>query len=403
MLREGQEIIVQISKEPLGQKGARLTSRIALPGRYLVFLPGEEHIGVSRRITDEEERERLRTLCSGLKPSQGGLIVRTVGEGAAEEEFREDLEFLEKLWDKIKQKSGVSRAPHIIHSDLDIILKTVRDHLTGDVSRLMIDNTGDYRRLEDFVGSFLPHLKSKIEPYHGQEPIFDAYDLEIEIGKMLERKVWLKSGGYIMIETTEALVNIDVNTGKYVGRGNFEETILKTNLEAAREIAYQLRLRNLGGIIIIDFIDMEKDKNRERVYKALEESLNEDRANARILKISELGLVEMTRKRSRPSIEKTLCQPCPYCKGKGSIKSLLTVTYEILRELSKTARSSPGRTLLVEAYPVIADTLMEEERQNIANLEKDLGKNILIKANPALHHEEYKVVAMENHGDPGVS
>jgi ribonuclease G len=353
-------------------------------------------VGISRRIEEEGERERLRTLMAGLKPAEGGLIVRTVGEGAAEEEFRQDLDFLLKLWWRIKDKAEKSRAPHLVHSDLDILLKTMRDHFTADVDRLLIDNAEDHRLLLDFAGTFLPHLKTKIEFYREEEPIFDAFDIEIEIGKLLERKIWLKSGGYITIDSTEALVTIDVNTGKYVGRGNFEETILKTNLEAAREIAYQLRLRNLGGIIIIDFIDMEKEKNRERVFKSLEEALSGDRATNKILQISELGLVEMTRKRNRPPIERTLCQPCPHCKGKGQIKSAQTTANEIIREIVKAAHLAVSRNLVVETHPSVADILMEDERQYIEILEKELGASILIKANPDLHHEEYEVVPLEN-------
>jgi ribonuclease G len=395
MLREGQEIIVQIAKEPLGTKGARLTSRVALPGRYLVYLPMEDHVGISRRIVDEEERERLRKLTEGLKPTPGGLIVRTVGEKSDEAEFREDLDFLVKLWKKIREKGDKSHAPHLIHSDLDILLKTVRDHFTEDVDRLVIDNDEDYHRLVEFSRAFLPHLRPKIEVYQGTEPIFDAYDVEIELGKVLERKVWLKSGGYIIIEQTEALTAVDVNTGKFVGRGSFEDTILKTNLEAAREIAYQLRLRNLGGIIIIDFIDMEKEKNRERVSKALEEALRGDRATTKILQISELGLVEMTRKRSRPPLERSLSQWCPYCKGRAQIKSAQTVSNEILREIARTANLAGGRSIVIEAHPTVADILTEDERQHIETMERDLGRSIVIKSNPALHHEEYTLTPLQ--------
>ncbi len=395
MLREGQEIVVQVAKEPLGTKGARLTNRLALPGRYLVFLPGDDHIGVSRRIVEETERDRLRAMIQGLKPPQGGLIIRTVGEGSAEDEFRQDLDFLLKLWRRIKEKSDKCHAPHLIHADLDLVLKTIRDHFTAEVDRLLVDNAEDHQRILDFVQTFVPQHQVRIELYQQPEPIFDAFDLELEIGKLLDRKVWLKSGGYITIDPTEALVTIDVNTGKYVGREDFEETILKTNLEAAREIAYQLRLRNLGGIIIIDFIDMEKEKNRERVFKALEEALSGDRAAARILQISELGLVEMTRKRNRPPMEKTLCQPCPHCKGKGQIKSAQTVSGEIFRELVRAAHQTRVKNLLVEAHPSVADVLTEDERAYVEALEKDLQCGIIIKSNPSLHHEQYDVIPLE--------
>lgn len=395
MLREGQDIIVQISKEPLGNKGARLTNRIALPGRYLVFLPGEDHVGISRRISDENERVKLRSLIQGIKPPEGGLIARTVGEGATEDEFTGDLNFLLKLWNKIREKAEKCNAPHLLHSDLDILLKTVRDYLTRDINRLLIDYPDDYRRLVEFVRTFLPHLRKKIELYRSSEPIFDAFDIEIEMEKLLERKIWLKSGGYIAIDSTEALVTIDVNTGKYVGAGSFEDTILKTNLEAAREIAYQLRLRNLGGIIIIDFIDMEKEKNRVKVLKALEESLKGDRSPSKLLEISELGLVEMTRKRTRPSLEKTLSQPCPYCKGKGLIKSPQTVSNEIFREIMKASDSATGRGIVVIAHTSVADILMEEERQYIDNLEKELKIIIQIKAVNEMRHDEYEVVPLE--------
>src|SRR5512136_915066 len=337
LLHEGQDILVQVSKEPLGTKGARITSHISLPGRHLVLMPMVDHIGISRRIENEAERKRLRDLIQKIKPAGCGLIVRTASEGKGEAEILQDLDFLMKMWANIQKRKATSPVPSLVHKDLDITLRAIRDLVTQDVERVMVDSEEEYRKIMDFCETFMPQLKSSIEPYNKEEPLFDLYGIEMEISRAMGRKVWLKSGGYIVIDITEALTVIDVNTGRYVGRRNLEETILKTNLEAAKEIAYQLRLRNIGGIIIIDFIDMEREGDREKVYQAFEEALKKDRQKTNIFKISELGLVEMTRKRTRENISRILGEPCPYCEGAGLVKSKTTVCYDIFREIERTS------------------------------------------------------------------
>ena len=316
LLQEGQEIMVQVIKEPIGTKGPRVTTYITLPGRYLVYMPTIEHIGISRRIEEEAERKRLRELINRLKKPGAGYIIRTVSEGVSNEEFKADIEFLELLWQNIQQKRDKLSAPSLLHTDLDIVFRVVRDLFTPKVDKLVVDSKQEYMQVKEFIDSFLPMLSSRVELYEKDEPIFDAYEVEIEISRALGRKVWLKSGGYIVIDHTEALTAIDVNTGRYVGKRNPEETILKTNLEAVKEIAYQLRLRNIGGIIIIDFIDMLKEKNRKKVFNVLQEALANDKARTNILQISELGLVEMSRKRTREDLLRALCEPCSYCEGK---------------------------------------------------------------------------------------
>ncbi|MBI5199185.1 MAG: Rne/Rng family ribonuclease [Nitrospirae bacterium] len=391
LLQEGQEIFVQVSKEPIGMKGARVTSYITLPGRYLVFMPGVDHIGVSRRIKDEDERKRLREIISKLKRPGSGYIVRTVSEGKPEEEFSSDMKFLELLWQNIGKKKERQSAPCLIHSDLDIIFRVVRDLFTPEIKRLVIDSQEEYLKVKDFVETYLPSLSDRIELYDKEEPIFDLYGIEIEIEKALKRKIWLKSGGYIVIDEVEALTAIDVNTGRYVGKKSLEETILKTNLEAAKEIAYQLRLRNIGGIIIVDFIDMEKEENRKRVYTTFQEALAGDKARINIFQISPLGLIEMTRKRVRRSLSRCLCYPCPYCEGDSYIKSPLTICYEIFNEIRRNYNTSLEKKVIVEVHPAVADLLYDEERQEMATLEKKIQKKIIIRADPNLHQEQYEI------------
>lgn len=391
MLHEGQEVLVQVSKEPIGSKGARVTAHISLPGRYLVFMPTVDHIGVSRRIEDEGERKRLKEIVSRIKPPEAGFIVRTASEGRTEEELLMDMNFLLKLWEKVQQKKVNASVPSIIHSDLDICLRAIRDLYTKDVGKVVVDSKKEYDELIGFIETFIPQLKYSIEFYEAEEPIFDAYGIEVEISRALGRKVWLKSGGYIVIEETEALTAIDVNTGKYVGKGNPEDTILKTNLEAVKEIAYQLRLRNIGGIIIIDFIDMEKEGGRERVFQSLYEALKKDRAKTNILRISELGLIEMTRKRTRENLSRILCEPCSYCEGKGVIKSKTTLCFEIFREIRREAMNVPSNMIVVSLHPEVADFLYDEERYAIEELEDKLKKKIVIKVRSSFHQEEYEV------------
>lgn len=391
LLFEGQEILVQVSKEPLGTKGTRITSHITLPGRYLVYMPLVDHIGVSRRIKDEKERKRLREVIQSIKPPSGGFIVRTASEGADLEEIRNDMEFLLRLWENIQRRKDNVSAPCLIHSDLTMVLRVIRDILSPKVNRIVVDSKKEYENITSFINTYISKQKYDIILYENREPIFDAYGIEMEIDKLLGRKVWLKSGGYIVIDMSEALVAIDVNTGRYVGKRNLADTILKTNLEAAKEIAYQLRLRNIGGIIIIDFIDMEREGDREKVLQTLEEAAKKDRQKTNIFRISELGLVEMTRKRTRESIARILGEPCPYCEGSGLVKSKTTVCYEIFREIERTASKWGGNHIMVEANQDVADMLYEEERAEIEELEKRLRKKIIIKGKPGLHQEQFNI------------
>ncbi len=392
LLREGQEIIVQVSKEPLGSKGARVTSYISLPGRYLVYMPSVDHVGISRKIEDEKERNRLKNAVAYLKGRDEGYIVRTVSEGKSEDEFRADQQFLKRLWVNTQKKAEKVSAPALLHSDLDLVFRVIRDLFTSDVDDMVIDSPSQYLLVKEFVTNFLPNLQDKIELYDGTEPIFDAYGVEVEISRALKRRVWLKSGGSIVIDQTEALVAIDVNTGRYVGKRNLEETIFKTNMEAAREIAYQLRLRNIGGIIIIDFIDMEEKKNQKLVFSAMEKALENDRAKSTIYEISELGLVQMTRKRVRENLGRILMEPCGYCEGEGFIKSKTTVCYDIFREITRIAPLTKEKKVLVITQNDIADMLYDEERRGVEELENRFKKRVIIKSDPEFHQEQFEVM-----------
>lgn len=394
LLQEGQEVLVQVSKDPIGTKGARVTSYITLPGRYLVLMPGVEHIGISRRISNENERARLKELVSALKPQNIGLIIRTASEGCAEEEIKKDIDFLMLLWENIQRKKDNVSSPHLLYSDLDLAFRSVRDLLGHEVSKLIIDSEDEYKRLLEFVNTYFPKLTTKIELYEGSEPIFDAYGIELEIPKTLGRRVWLKSGGYIVIDQTEALTAIDVNTGKFVGKATLEDTILKTNLEAVKEIAYQIRLRNLGGIIIIDFIDMEKEENRNKLFTAFQEAMSKDRVKSTIFQVSDLGLIQMTRKRVRESLGRTLCEPCSYCEGKGFIKSASTVCYEIFRELKKIGSARKNGKVMITTHPIVTDLLYEEEREGLEEIEKVYGFKSIVKADKNYHQEYYEIVRL---------
>ncbi len=392
LLQEGQELLVQVSKEPIGTKGARITAHISLPGRHLVYMPTVDHIGISRRIEEEEERDRLKDIVDRQKQPGAGYIVRTASEGKTEEDLKSDMQYLAKIWAEISKKKEKCAVPCLIHADLDVVQKVVRDIVTDDVNRIVVDSKHDHDRIVQFISTFMPKMKSSIELYDEEEPIFDHYGLEVEISRALGRKVWLKSGGYIIIEQTEALTAIDVNTGRFVGKHNLEDTILKTNLEAVKELAYQLRLRNIGGIIIIDFIDMEKEVNREKVYAALEEALKGDKSKTNILKISELGLVEMTRKRVRESIGRMMCEPCPYCEGRGYVKSKTTICHEIFRELRREMLDIRGTKVLLTVHPQVADLLYDEERRGLEELEKKFKKRVTVRAKPGFHQEQFEVV-----------
>ncbi len=394
-LQEGQDILVQVAKEPIGHKGARITTHTTLPGRHLVFMPTMDHVGVSRRIENEKERKRLRELMLAMRPNHCGFIVRTAAEGAEAEKLQAEMEFLVKLWQNVQRKSENAPIPSLVYQELDITLRAVRDLFTKEVDRLVIDSEREYRRILNFVESYMPSLQQAVELYEGEEPIFDAYGIEMEVQRALSKKIWLKSGGYIVIEMTEALTAIDVNTGRYVGKRNLEETILKTNLEAVKEIAYQLRLRNIGGIIIIDFIDMEKESNREKIFNALKDAMKKDKSKTNILRMSELGLIEMTRKRTKENIGRVLCEPCFYCEGEGQLKSKQTVCYEILRELERERADYAGRNVMVTVHPEVAARFCDEERGPLELVEERLHARITVKGEPGFHLEQYEIIPDE--------
>ena len=392
LLKEGQEIIVQVAKNPLGTKGARITTYISLPGRYVVYMPTVNHINVSRRIEDEDEKDRLRAMLAEIGNHGEGYIVRTVGQGCQKEDFIPDLHFLHRLWENLEKNSDGTGGPRLLHEDFNLIFRSIRDLFTQDVERLVIDSKDDYQKCIEFCSKYLPHLVDKIELHSNSMPIFEHNGLEIEINRSLDRKVWLKSGGFIAIDQTEALVAIDVNTGKFVGHTDPEETILKTNLEAVREVVYQLRLRNIGGIIIVDFIDMSREESKEIVWNALHQALKGDRSRTRILKISELGLAEMTRKRVRESLTQTLCDPCFYCGGKGFIKSTTTVCYEIVREIQKlVSQDSDWKAINVEVHQAIYDFMFEEESSFIEETQENHKIEISFQVDQKLHQEKYKI------------
>jgi ribonuclease G len=391
-LSRDEAILVQVAKDPLGTKGARVTSHISLPGRYMVFMPGTKHIGISRRIESEEERKRLKEIAGSLLSGDGGFILRTASEGRSKREIQRDLRFLTRLWRRLQKRAESAAAPSLIHQDLDLIARSIRDFFTPETEQLVIDSSKDYRRVVDFVGQFMPRLKSKIILHSGAEPLFERHAIEEKIEKALDRRVWLRSGGYIIIERTEALTAIDVNTGRFVGKRNQEETIVKTNLEAAQEVVRQLRLRNVGGIIIIDFIDMEKESDRKKVYDALRDALKKDKARTNILKISELGLVEMTRQRTRESLENQLLSPCPHCDGRGRIKSSVTVAYDLLRAIKKQQTNlENGKNIVVRLHPDVANFLYDEKNNSLENLEREINRRIIIKVSQELRHDQYEI------------
>jgi ribonuclease G len=392
LLHEGQDIMVQVSKEPLGTKGARLTSYVSLAGRHLVLLPTVNHIGISRKIEDPAERERLKSMIQELRPNHSGFIVRTASELADRSKIKSEMDFLLKLWASVQEKMARSSGASLLHKELSISLRSVRDLFAREVDRLIIDSPDVYTQVMEFIETFVPVLKYSVDLYDGGEPIFDYYGIEMEISRALHRKVWLKSGGYIVIELTEALTAIDVNTGSYVGTRNLEETILKTNLEAVKEIALQLRLRNLGGLIVIDFIDMEKKPNREKIFTTLKEALNKDKAKTHILKMSELGLIEMTRKRTRENLNRILGEPCFYCEGRGFLKSKKTLCYEIFRSIEReVSGSEDGGNVYALVNPALDHLLKEEEQQSIVELEKRINKRIIILARDHFHLEQFEV------------
>ncbi|MBV9036602.1 MAG: Rne/Rng family ribonuclease [Acidobacteriaceae bacterium] len=392
LLKPGQEIIVQIAKEPLGQKGARITSHVALPGRYVVFMPSVGHLGVSRKIASDEERQRLKRILQAHRVgTTGGFIVRTAGEGVPEEEIAADMNFLYSLWLDIRQKAEKKPAPALLHYDLDIVQRILRDQVTEDFKSIWVDSEEMYESILTFMQRFQPALVNRVKMYTRSAPIFDAFNITQELEKALRPKVWLKSGGYIVINQTEALVAIDINTGKYVGKSNrLEDTIVKTNTEAVKEIVRQIRLRDLGGIIVVDFIDMDERKNRQKVMQALEEAMRADKAPNKILQFNDFGLVAITRKRVKQSLERTLCSPCPYCEGAGYVKSVQTVIGEILVEAQKMVRAMEGnKDVVLRVHPDVAKVLKASSNRYLEELEEILGRPVLVTGDPALHTEKF--------------
>jgi ribonuclease G len=391
LLRGGQEIIVQIAKEPLGQKGARITSHIALPGRFLVYMPTVDHIGVSRKIPSDEERSRLkRVLQANRSGIPGGFIVRTAGDGRSEDELRADMHFLYNMWLDMRQKAERKPAPLLIHHDLNVVERVLRDQLTTDFKSIWVDNEEAYESVLRFVERFQPALVGRVKLYTRANPMFDEFGITSELEKALRPKVWLKSGGHIVINQTEALVAIDVNTGKFVGKSNrLEDTIVKTNTDAIREIVRQIRLRDLGGIIVIDFIDMDERKNRQKVMQTLEDAMRADRAPYKILQFNDFGLVAITRKRVKQSLERTLCTPCPYCEGAGYVKSPQTVVAEILSEAQKIAAAIEGKDVMLRVSPEVAKLLKSNQNTFLQELEEVLGRPVIVKSDALLHQEKF--------------
>ncbi|HXG92708.1 MAG TPA: Rne/Rng family ribonuclease [Blastocatellia bacterium] len=394
LLHEGQEILVQIAKEPIAKKGARITSHIALPGRYLVYMPTVNHVGVSRKIPNEIERVRLKRIVTALREREGaagGFIARTACAGHSEQELLDDMRYLLRTWADVRKKADRAKAPALVHRDLDLVQRILRDQLSEEFTAIRVDNDLEYARIVEFVNRVQPRLVNRVKLYTGNQPIFEKYGVQPEIDKAVRPRVWLKSGGYIVINQTEALVAIDVNTGKFVGKSDkLEDTITRTNLEAAKEIVRQIRLRDLGGIIVIDFIDMEERKNRTRVMTALQQELSHDRAPSKILSINDFGLVAITRKRVKQSLERTLCTPCPYCQGAGMVKSPQTVCFEILEQAKAISKQVTGSAdVMLRVSPHVADALRATEREVLEEIEAYFGTPVTIEADPNLHQEQY--------------
>jgi ribonuclease G len=399
VLKQGQEILVQVTKDAIGTKGPRVTCNISLPGRHLVYMPTHRHIGISRRITDDAERARLRTTLEELKPTfvddkhpeVGGFVVRTVSEGLSREKLQADMEFLVGLWRDVEKRAALVAAPVLVQPELDIVMRTARDLFTGDVEKLVIDDQGTFRSVSRFVDLLAPDLKSRLVHYTGSEPLFEREGIETELARAMSRKVWLKSGGTLIIDQAEALTAIDINTGRFVGKRNLEDTILKTNLEAVKEVAYQLRLRNIGGMVIIDFIDMESEDAREKVLAALKQALQADRARCNVVKMSELGLVEMTRQRTRESLGRQMQETCWYCEGRGALKSKRTVVYEILRALMRQAPRLQEEMIVVQAHPEVVDLMLGEEKETLEAVEKMCGRKLTVRPRGSFHQEQYDI------------
>ncbi|MQT32774.1 ribonuclease G [Pseudomonas helleri] len=399
LVHEGQSLVVQVTKDPIASKGARLTTQLSIPSRYLVYMPRTAHVGISLKIEDEGERERLKQVVSdcvaqeGIKEA-GGFILRTAAEGAGADEILMDIRYLRRLWDQIGLQIKTAGAPSVIYEDLGLALRTLRDLVSPKIEKIRIDSRETFQKTTQFVAELMPEIADRLEHYPGERPIFDLYGVEDEIQKALDRKVPLKSGGYLVVDPAEAMTTIDVNTGAFVGHRNLEETIFKTNLEAATAIARQLRLRNLGGIIIIDFIDMEDEEHQRQVLRTLEKQLERDHAKTNIIGITELGLVQMTRKRTRESLEQVLCEPCVCCQGRGKLKTPETICYEIFREILREARAYQAVGYRVLANQRVVDRLLDEESGNVAELEGFIGRTIRFQVETQYSQEQYDVVLL---------
>ncbi len=399
VLSEGEEIVIQVAKEPIGTKGARITSHVSIAGRHLVLTPWSKRVGVSRRIDSDRERRRLREIVSRLRPADLGFITRTAGEGTREADLEADVRYLTSVWDEIQLKKESVKSPSMLYREPSLAIRVIRDFADGDTKRILVDSETVYEEMKNFVDQFVADPKPKIERYTGQLPIFDQFGIESQIDSNLGRKVWLKSGGYLIVDQSEALTAIDVNTGRFVGKHDLEDTVLKTNLEAVREIVNQLRFRNIGGLIICDLIDMEPAENRDKVYRAFQEALRQDKAKTNILKISELGLVEMTRKRTRENLVETVCEPCSYCGGRSYVLSRESVAFKVIREIQKDMPHFSGRQIAVSVNPRVAEILLGVARESVTALQTELGREIEIRAVPGLHQEQFEVVALDS-GEP---
>jgi ribonuclease G len=400
LLHEGQEVVVQVVKEPLGTKGARITSHLSLPGRFLVYMPTVDHIGVSRKIESRDERRRLRTIVQRFREQTslpGGVIIRTAASNRSEEDILTDLTYFQQIWTEIQRRRETERTPAVLFREESLVTKLLRDLLTEQFQAIRIDDDAEYGRIVAFVQRVMPNMLPRVRHYTKDYPIFDEYGVQGEIDKALRSKVWLKSGGYIVINQTEALVAIDVNTGRYVGKksaGRLEDTIVKTNLEAVREIVRQVRLRDLGGIIVLDFIDMEEKKNRQKVAQAVEQELRKDRAPSKAVQVSDFGLIIITRKRVKSSLERQLTEPCPYCSGTGTIKTSATICYDILTEVKKVSHELDGYSLVLRVNPEIARALKDESRGVLRELESTVGRSVTVRPDEQLHHEQFDVMAI---------
>jgi ribonuclease G len=395
LLREGQEIVVQVAKEPIGTKGARITSHLSIPGRHLVLTPWSQRVGVSRRIDADRERRRLREIVERLRPRDLGFIIRTAGEGIREADLEADIRYLTSVWDDVQTGNTQVSATSRLYSEPALPLRVIRDFANSDTRRIVVDSARIFSEMKAFVDRFVADPKPRLEHYEGADPIFDAFGIESQINAGLGRKVWLKSGGYLIIDQSEALTAIDVNTGRYVGKRDLEETVLKTNLEAVKEAVYQLRFRNIGGLIIIDLIDMESAENREKVHRAIQDAVRYDKARTNVLKISELGLVEMTRKRTRENLVQMLCEPCAHCEGRGYTLSRESAAYKVLRQIRKDLPRFCGQRVAVSVNRRVAEYLLGPEREALEGLEAELGRGIEIRARSDLHPEQFEVVALE--------